>query len=84
MARWLAPLAALVSLLVLVIGLVQAETDRATTAGVALTFWGAAGLLLVGAGVGLAEWTAAHRGHAARPARSDPSVAARPRPPRLG
>ncbi|SEP15792.1 hypothetical protein [Trujillonella endophytica] len=83
MARWLAPMGALVSLLVLFAGLVRAETEQATTAGVSLTFWGAAGLLLVVAAVGVVEWNAGHRRPAARRPAARPA-AAQQRPPRLG
>jgi hypothetical protein len=61
MSRWLAPLAAGVSLLLLFVGLVRAETERATTAGVSMVFWGVTGLVLSAAAVGYAEYAARHR-----------------------
>jgi hypothetical protein len=71
MSRWAAPAVAAVSLLVLLVGLVRAETESATTAGVSMVFWGLAGLVLAGAGVGVAELAArrapAPRRPAARP-----------------
>jgi hypothetical protein len=67
MIRWIAPLGAAVSLLLLFVGLVRAETDRATTAGVSMVFWGVAGLVLTGAAVGYAEYAAAHRTAERRP-----------------
>jgi hypothetical protein len=61
MTRWIAPLGAAVSLLLLFVGLLRAETDRATTGGVSMVLWGVVGLVLSGAAVGLAEYAAAHR-----------------------
>ena len=75
MIRWAAPIVAAVSLLALLVGLLRAETESATTAGVSLVFWGLAGLVLTGAAVGAVELTAARRD--ARDARSR-----RPRPGR--
>ncbi len=74
MGRWIAPIVGAVSLLVLFVGLVRAETDTGTTAGVSLAFWGVAGLVLAGAGVGVVEFNARRA-----PARPAPRVAAKPR-----
>jgi hypothetical protein len=95
MTRWLAPLGGAVFLLVLLVGLVRAETDTATTAGVSLVFWGMTGLALVAVAVGAVELTAARRAPggrppavrrppaARRPAAPSPAAAGRPGPPRL-
>ncbi len=73
MSRWIAPVVAAVSLLVLLAGLVRAETEAATTAGVSLVFWGVAGLVLAGGGVAAVE-LAARRAHApGRPAAGPPT-----------
>jgi hypothetical protein len=74
MTRWIAPLAAAVSLLLLFVGLIRAETDQATTAGVSMAFWGVTGLVLAGAAVVLTEYAAARR----MPATRGPAVARRP------
>lgn len=58
MSRWIAPIAGAVSLLVLFAGLVRAETESATTAGVSLVLWGVVGLVLAGAGAGAVELSA--------------------------
>jgi hypothetical protein len=88
MARWLAPLVGAVSLLVLLVGLVRAETEAATTAGVSLVLWGLAGLVLAGAGVGAVELAATRRGAGPVGPRGTagarrPAPSARPRPPRV-
>ena len=77
MSRWLAPLGAAVSLLVLFVGLIRAETDVATTAGVSMTFWGVTGLVIAGAAVGFTEYSAARRPAPRTPARRPPSARAR-------
>jgi hypothetical protein len=61
MVRVLAPLCAVVGLLCLVVGLVWAELDLHTMAGVRLVGLGAIGLLLGAALAGLHELTAARR-----------------------
>ena len=78
MTRWLAPVVAAVSLLVLLVGLVRAETDTATTAGVSLVLWGVTGLVLAGAGVGLAELTVRRAQVARASAARRPPAARRP------
>ncbi|RBY85112.1 hypothetical protein [Blastococcus sp. TF02A-26] len=70
MSRWLAPLGAALSLLMLFVGLIRAETERATTAGVSLVFWGVAGLVLTAAAVGFVEYSAHRRPPATRAPRS--------------
>ncbi|WP_029433212.1 hypothetical protein [Blastococcus sp. URHD0036] len=77
MTRWIAPLGAAVSLLLLFVGLLRAETDRATTAGVSMVLWGVVGLVLSGAAVGLAEYAAAHRPADRTPARRAPAARTR-------
>jgi hypothetical protein len=62
-------------LLLLFVGLVRAETDRATTAGVSLVFWGVTGLVLAGAAVGYAEYSAARRPATRAPAARRPPAA---------
>jgi hypothetical protein len=77
-SRWIAPVVAAVSLLVLFVGLIRAEIDQATTAGVSMAFWGVTGLVLAGAAVALTEYAAARREPASRtPARQTPTVRAR-------
>lgn len=76
MSRWVAPVVGAVSLLVLFAGLVRAETEQATTAGVSLVFWGVLGLVLAGAGAGAVE-LAARRAPAPRPATGARRPAAR-------
>ncbi len=68
MTRWIAAIAAAVSLLVLLGGMVRAETDSATTAGVSLVFWGVAGLVVAGGGAGLVELAARRASVPPRPA----------------
>ena len=77
MSRWLAPLGAAVSLLVLLVGLIRAETDVATTAGVSLAFWGVAGLVVAGTAVAVTEYSAARRPAPRTPPRRSPSSRAR-------
>jgi amino acid transporter len=84
MTRWIAPLVAGLSLLVLLAGLFRAETETATTAGVSLVFWGVAGLVLAGAGAGLAELSAARHLPAPRTPAGRAPAARRPRTPRAG
>ena len=74
MTRWLAPLGAAVSLLVLFVGLVRAEADTATVAGVSMVLWGATGLLLIAAVVGAVELTAARRAAVPRTAARRPAA----------
>ncbi|MGY1745604.1 hypothetical protein [Blastococcus sp. SYSU D00695] len=84
MSRWIAAIGAAVSLLVLLVGLVTAESVQATTAGVSLVLWGVVGLVLAGAGVAVVELTAARRAPAPRMPAGRGPAARRPRPPRAG
>ncbi|MGY1743417.1 MULTISPECIES: hypothetical protein [unclassified Blastococcus] len=77
MSRWLAPAIGGLSLLVMLAGLIRAETVAATTAGVSLVFWGLAGLVLAGAGAGVAELSARRAAH---PRAAGPRAAGPPAP----
>ncbi|WP_409332202.1 hypothetical protein [Trujillonella humicola] len=73
MGRWIAPIVATVSLLVLATGLVRAETEKATTAGVSLVLWGVLGLVVAAAGVGAVELAARRAPGPRRPAARTPA-----------
>jgi hypothetical protein len=62
MSRWLAPIAGVLGLLVLVVGIIWAELDLTTTNGVSLVVLGALGLLLGAVLAGVHESAARRRG----------------------